>query len=171
MCETVKVQLVITGILFVLLAIPSYNILPSFITSEMNKLSGGKESPMADQILSELHIPPVDTIAKYIKYSCIGFGLAGLGIIAYGAISKRISGMPAVKLSIDASQRVQDGVADKLHKDGIINLSIDAPQRVQDDHNTNIMAIRLLQERLAKGEITSNQYQILKKMLETNSEQ
>jgi len=131
------------GILFVFLAIPSYTIIPTLLTGFMNKFSGGDSpSPMASQIFAQLGIPPIDTIIKFIQYSLIGLIVAGLFITALGIMTKKIQKQPSVALSIDSSQKIQR------------------------QENTNLKALHLLQERLAKGEITSSQYLSLKKVLE-----
>ncbi len=138
-----RVKTIITGIACVLFGIPSYIIIPSFITTEMNKLTGGNSlSPMSYQILSSLGIPPIDTIVVLVKYSCIGLIVAGLGIIFFGAISKNIPNQVVTKLSIESNQQVHSGEEPK-------------PE-----------VLHLLKERLAKGEITPKQYQNLKKVLE-----
>ncbi len=141
-----KSKIVLIGIAIILVAIPSYTIVPSGITHAMTKLTGGDTtSSLNNQIFSQLGIPPIDTIAKFIQYSFIGLIVAGLGITVFGAISKKIPKQPPVRLSIESVQRLED---DKEEKDA------------------NSKAVHLLQERLAKGEITSSQYQNLLKLLE-----
>ena len=136
-------KIVMIGILFVLLAIPSYNIVPALLTELMNKFTGGgAATPMANQIFAQLGIPPIDTIIKYLQYSLIGLIVAGLFIVVFGMLAKKIQKQPAVTLSIDSGQKMQE------------------------QENSNFRALYLLQERLAKGEITSSQYLNLKKVLE-----
>jgi uncharacterized membrane protein len=143
MFEYVRFRTIIIGICFVLFAIPSYIIIPSFITVEMNKLTGGGSlSPMSYQILSSLGIPPIDTIVVLVQYSFVGLMVAGLGIIAFGAIAKNIPKQTAVKMKIESNQRAYE------------------------KEDSNLEVLHLLKERLAKGEITSNQYQDLRKVLE-----
>jgi uncharacterized membrane protein len=131
------------GIFFVLVAIPSYSIVPTLFTGFMSKFSGGDSpTPMASQIFSQLGIPPIDAIVKYIQYSLIGLIVAGIFLMAFGIMAKKIQKQPSVALSVDSSQKIQE------------------------QENTNFKALHLLQERLAKGEITSSQYLSLKKVLE-----
>jgi hypothetical protein len=139
----VRFKIVMMGILFVFLAIPSYSIVPTLISGMMNKFTGGDSpTPMASQIFSQLGIPPIDTIIKFIQYSLIGLIVAGLLITAVGIMTKKPKEQPAVTLSIDSGQNIQE------------------------QENSNLKALHLLQERLAKGEITSSQYMSLKKVLE-----
>lgn len=132
---------IVIGIFLVLFAIPSYNLVPTFITTTMNKLTGGNGvSPMASQIFSQLGIPPVDVVTEYIQYSFIGCVFAGIGVIAYGIVQKRTKRSP-VKVSIETNQDLKE-------------------------EDANAKALQLLQERLAKGDITSSQYKNLRKLLE-----
>jgi uncharacterized membrane protein len=139
----VRLKIIIIGIACVLFGIPGYTIIPSFIITEMDKLTGGNSlSPMSSQILSTLGIPPIDTIALMVKYSFVGLVVAGLGIIFFGAVSKNIPKQVVAKLSIESNQKVH---------------SYEEPKSE---------VLDLLKERLARGEITSKQYQNLKKVLE-----
>jgi hypothetical protein len=133
------------GITFALLAIPAYSMIPPFITKIMNKLPfGNEQSPMASQIFSQLGMPPIPStpdIIAFVQYCCIGLVVAGVGIIIFGILSKKTPKSSPIKVSLEPAQRLQD-------------------------EDTNLKAINLLQERLAKGEITSSQYQNLRKLLE-----
>ncbi len=140
-------KLVIIGFAFMLLAIPAYIITPTFITKAMNKFTFGTSgsSEMNRQIFAQLGMPPipdVHAVTAFIQYSLIGVMLAGLGIVIFGTISKKMPKSTPLKIPFEEPQ-VQD---------------------YEDD--THAKAIHLLQERLAKGEITSSQYQNLRKMLE-----
>jgi hypothetical protein len=132
------------GIAFVVLAIPAYLVSPHYITKAMDKLSlGNEQSPMASQIFTQLGMPPIPStpdLIAYVQYCCIGLAIAGVGIIFFGTVLKKT--LPTT-----------------------VKVSLEPPQRLQDE-DTNLKAINLLQERLAKGEITSSQYQNLKKLLE-----
>jgi hypothetical protein len=141
----VKPKIVIIGITFALLAIPAYIMIPHFITKAMNKLPfGNEQSPIANQIFSQLGMPPIPStpeIIAFVQYCCIGLVVAGIGIIIFGLVSKKTRKLFPVKVSLEPDQKLQD-------------------------ENPNSKAIHLLQEKLAKGEITSSQYQNLRKLLE-----
>ena len=135
-----RFKAVIIGLVCVVLSIPSYNVVPSFISSEMNKLTGGSSSPMSYEILSKLGIPPVDTMVTLIQYSFVGLFVAGLGIIAFGIVSKNMPKRTFSKLTIESkAMHSEESKDDVLH---------------------------VLKERLANGEITSSQYQDIRKVLE-----
>jgi hypothetical protein len=132
------------GIAFVVLAIPTYLMSPHYITKAMDKLSlGNEQSPMASQIFAQLGMPPIPStpdLIAFVQYCCIGLAVAGLGIIFFGTVLKK----PLTTT---------------------VNISLEPETKLQDE-DTNLKAINLLQERLAKGEITSSQYQNLRKLLE-----
>jgi uncharacterized membrane protein len=137
----VKLRIIIIGIIFVLFAIPGYTILPSVITHETNNLTGGNlQSPLTKAMLAQMGIPSIDTIIKLTQYCFVGLAVAGLGIIVLGVLSKKIPKQTPIKVQREPSSEVPD------------------------EGNPN--ELRLLQERLAKGEISSSQYQNLKKLLE-----
>ena len=143
MSEYVRFRIIIMGIAFVMFAVPSYIVLPSFITDEMNKLTGGNSlSPMSSAILSKLGIPSIETIVTLTQYSAVGFIVAGLGTIAFGIIAKNIPKQTSIKAQMKSKQRLHES----------------------EDSNPDVLYF--LKERLAKGEITSNQYHNIKKTLE-----
>ncbi|MGI0069372.1 MAG: SHOCT domain-containing protein, partial [Nitrosopumilaceae archaeon] len=53
-----------------------------------------------------------------------------------------------------------------MPKQVVAKLSIESNQQVHGNEEPNPEVLHLLKERLAKGEITQNQYQNLKKVLE-----
>lgn len=156
-------QEIIVGIMLVLFAIPSYFYFPSFISDEMNKLTEtNTPSPMAVQILSTLHIPSTETMVKLTQYSSIATGVAGLGFIAFGAIAKK-KARPEVQY-----EALFDLI--KILKELAAKMSKGTPQGFQGEKNVSLRAIHLLQERLVQGEITSFQFESLKKLLESNTQ-
>ena len=130
------------GIALIIFAIPGYTIGPGFITKEINKLTGGTDTHMASSILSQMGIPPIDEMFKITQYSFVGLGVAGIGAMVVGAVAKkpkRVFAKPKTK-SVD-------------------NIEYEDMQVKSNPSNT-------LKERLARGEITSSQYQNLKRLLE-----
>ena len=111
--------------------------------TEIDKFNGvGAASSMNRQIFDQLGIPPMDSLIPMVRYLFIGMAVAGIGLVGFGAIVKSTPKQVTLKVNLEQEKKVQ------------------AP----DDSNTK--AIQLLQERLAKGEITSSQYQNLKKLME-----
>ncbi len=144
-CVLVKFRLVIIGIVIVLLAVPAYIMLPFLLTQEMYKLTGGNSaSALSNQIFSQLGIPPIDTMIAFMKYLFVGLIIAGLGMISFGVISRKMAKQSPLKVNIEPNLRLHVG------------------------EDSNLKALDTLQERLSKGEITPSQFQNLKKKLEGN---
>lgn len=127
----------------IIFAAPGYVISPGLITSEINNLTGGNtDDNLTSSILSQMGIPPINEMVKIIQYSFVGLGLAGIGGIIVGMISKKSN-----------PQFVTPKTESVHHKE-------------HEEIKGKSTALNTLQERLAKGEITSSQYQNLKRLLE-----
>lgn len=128
------------GIVLIFFAVPGYVISPNVINTEINQLMGGNtDTRLATSILSQLGIPPIDEMAKIAQYSFVGLGVVGAGVIIFGIISKKYK--PQFARSKTESAHHEDLKGE-----------------------SNVLGT--LQDRLAKGEITPNQYQKLKRSLE-----
>ncbi|GEM_PF-2511194 len=136
-------SLLISGIAMVLSAIPSYLILPSMVKNTLDKFSGGSMSnSMNQQIFSQLGFPPLSSFEPAVRYFSIGMLVAGLVVILLGILLKKVPKSVTLKLNLEGEKN----------------------SPTFEDANTS--AIHLLQERLARGEITSSQYQNLRKIME-----
>ena len=134
--------IIIIGVVLIIFTVPGYTISPDLITKEMNILTGGNaDTHLTSAMLSQMGIPPIDEMIKVTQYSFMGLGVVGIGCIFMGAFSKK-----------SKPQFITSKMESPYHKEG------------DDERKRN--ALNTLQERLAKGEITSIQYQILKKILE-----
>jgi hypothetical protein len=122
-----KLKIIVLGTSLILLAFPAYTILPSLMINEANKLTGGNSrSVLTEAMLAQMGIPSIDTVIKFTKYCTIGLAVAGLGIIVFGIIAKKVPKQSAVKIATDPNQQSQEKNVDNKY-------------------------IHLLQERLAKG--------------------
>ena len=142
-----RLGIVITGIVFILFAIPGYEMSPNFITKGMNSFSGGADStssPYTSSLLAQMGIPPADEISQLTQYSFVGLAVAGIGALIFGIIVKAVPKQGPVKMGIE--------------------LNVQKPEKEEKDDRSK--ALRLLKERLAKGEITSSQYANLKDLLD-----
>jgi hypothetical protein len=70
----------------------------------------------------------------------------------FGAVAKKIKKQFTVKVVSEEPDKVKE--------------VIPSPQFTDESAQTNLRIIRILQERLAKGEITSSEFQNLKRFLE-----
>lgn len=132
---------IIIGVVLIIFTVPGYTISPNLITKEMNILTGGNgDTHLTSAMLSQMGIPPIDEMIKITQYSFVGLGVVGIGCIFKGAFSK-MSKPQFVTPKTESAHHEMDNEIKK---------------------NT----FHMLQERLAKGEITSSQYQNLKRILE-----
>ena len=137
-----------------LFAYPGYVMSPGYISDTVNKLTGGNAShSMTSSFLSQMGIPSVDEMIDIAHYSFIGLGIAGLGLTIYGAVTNN-SKNKIILESIKTNSSVAPNSSDKSN--------------TSDTSSTSEMpkALWLLQERLAKGEITSRQFKNLRRLLE-----
>ncbi len=143
--ETMKLKIVIIGVMFVLTNL-SYNMIPSFVIKAMNELTfGNSDFSVANQVFSQIGLPPIPStqlIITFIQYLYAGLIVAGFGLIVFGVMSKKVS---------------------KLDK---LNVHLESIKKSPEEKDADVKTLFLLQERLAKGEITSSQYYNLKKLLE-----
>lgn len=130
------------GVALIIFAIPGYIIGPGFATKEINKLTGGTDTHMASSILAQMGIPPIDEMFKITQYSFVGLGITGIGAIIVGAVAKK----PKRQFAKSKTKSVD-------------SVEYEDVQVKSNPSNT-------LKERLARGEITSSQYQNLKRLLE-----
>jgi uncharacterized membrane protein len=103
-------------------------------------------------ILHQMGYPSMSAVIPIIQYSVIGMAVAGIGFVLFGFVAKKIPKKVAVKLVTEVSDKEKE-----VHTD-----SKPADEKIQ----TNLRSIRILQERLAKGEISLNEFQNLKRFLE-----
>ena len=119
-----------------------YYMSPGYITETVNKLTGGNtDHSMTSSFLAQMGIPSVDEMVEIAKYSFLGIGVAGLGLIIFGAVIKNYKKQFFVQ-SLD-EESLESSEAPSMSK-----------------------ALWVLQERLAKGEITSRQFKNLKRLLD-----
>jgi len=138
----VRKGIIIIGVILIIFTVPGYTMSPDLITKEMNVLTGGNaDTHLTSAMLSQMGIPPLDEMIKVTQYSVIGLGIVGIGCIFMGAFSKK-----------SKSQFVTSKMESTYHEENY------------EERKEN--ALNMLQQRLAKGEITSSQYQNLKRILE-----
>jgi uncharacterized membrane protein len=138
----VKKILLITGVILILFGLLGYYYSPSVISDQMNKLMGGNASDHGtSSLLSQMGIPPIETIIKLTEYSFLGLGFAGFGLTIFGTFAKNIKKQILVK-PVEAN-----------------SLGSSEPQARPE-------AVWVLQERLARGEISSIEYKNLKRLME-----
>lgn len=122
-----------------------YYMSPGYISDTVDKLTGGNTShSMTSNFLSQMGIPSVETMMDIARYSSVGLGVAGLGLMIFGIVTRNSK----PQIFVESLETNPLDPSDKA------------------DTSAKPKALWVLQERLAKGEITSRQFKNLKRLLE-----
>ena len=155
--------MIIAGVCLVFISIPGYLDTPSFMSQMIHSFSSSMTGSIpgtgGGSILHQMGYPSRTVIIPLIQYSFIGLAVAGIGLTAFGTVAKKIPGPVTVKLVAEETEKME-----KVHTN---SQTTEQGARITDERTqTNLRSLRILQERLAKGEITSSEFQNLKKLLE-----
>ena len=145
---------IIIGSLLMIVSIPTYLYSPHFLSlavhSFFRSMSNG--GTINTSILHQMGYPSMSAVIPIIQYSVIGMAAAGIGFVLFGFVAKKIPKKVVVKLVTEVSDKEKEVHIDSKPTD----------EKIQ----TNLRSIRILQERLAKGEISSSEFLNLKRFLE-----
>ena len=164
-----RIRPVIIGLILVFIAVPGYLDTPTLMSqmvhymmgSMMGSSNGSIPGAGSGSILKQMGYPSRSTVVPLIQYSFVGLLLTGLGFIGFGAIARKITSQVTVNLVTgDAKEQEK---AEQVKKVKEIHTS---PQFTDERMQIDNRSLRILQERLAKGEITANEFQNLKRLLE-----
>ena len=148
-------MLVMIGVCLVMISIPGYLDTPIFISQMIHSFTGsftGSVPGTSGSILRQMGYPSRTVAIPMIQYSFIGLAFTGIGITIFGAVAKKTTKQVTVNLIAEETEKAKE---------------VSPPPQIKDERTqTNLRSLRILQERLAKGEITSNEFQNLKKLLE-----
>ena len=150
-----RIVLVMTGLCLVFISIPGYldtpNLMSQMIHSFTGSFTGSIPGTSGGSILHQMGYPSRTVVIPLIQYSFVGLAVVGIGFTAFGAVAKKIPRQVTVKLVTEEEK------AKEIHA---------SPQITDERTQTNLRSLRILQDRLARGEITSSEFQNLKKLLE-----
>ena len=151
-----RIELVMIGLCLALISIPAYldtpNLISQMIHSFTSSMTGSIPGTNGGSMLKQMGYPSRTVIIPIIQYSFVGLSVAGVGLAGFGAIAKKIPKQVKVKLVTEEPDKIKE-----IHMDS---------QPADEGMQTNLRSLRILQERLAKGEITSSEFQNLKRFLE-----
>ncbi len=151
-----RIALVIIGLCLVLISIPGYldtpNLMSQMIHSFTGSFTGSIPGTSGGSMLHQMGYPSRTVIIPLIQYSFVGLAVVGIGFVGFGSVAKKIPKQFTVKLVTEEPEEVKE-----FHTD---------TQPTDERTQTNLRSLRILQERLAKGEITSSEFQNLKRLLE-----
>jgi uncharacterized membrane protein len=144
------------GLCLVLISIPGYldtpNLMSQMIHSFTSSFTGSIPGTSGGSMLHQMGYPSRTVIIPLIQYSFVGLAAIGIGFAGFGSVAKKIPKQVAVKLVTEEPEKVKE-----VHT---------STQITDERTQTNLRSLRILQERLAKGEITSSEFQNLKRLLE-----
>lgn len=152
-----RIKPLIIGLCLVLISVPGYLDTPALMSqmihSFMSSMTGSSiPGAGSGSILKQMGYPSRTVVIPLIQYSFVGLCAVGIGFVAFGAIAKKVKKQFEMKLVAEEHETVKEIRTEPQPKD----------EKIQ----SNLRSLRILQERLAKGEITSNEFQKLKKFLE-----
>ena len=138
-----RFQLIITGAVLTMFGIPGYLYAPNLMSKFMYSYTGTSgSSAMATNVLQQIGIPPIQVIDQWMHYSFVGLAIAGVLLVVLGIFTKK-------------SVKQFSGTNAEPEK---------STENSQEDQSKKILQI--LKERLARGEITPDDFVDLKKLLE-----
>jgi uncharacterized membrane protein len=148
----VKITLLLVGSCIVFVSIMGYFDTPSIISQMAHSIIGANigstssSSPVTTlSMLHSMGYPSRSVVVPIMQDSFIGLAIVGIGMAGFGTIAKNRK-MQFTSLVLEEQDK-------KIHDD---SKTIEKPQT----------SLRILQERLAKGEITSSEFQRLKELLD-----
>jgi uncharacterized membrane protein len=157
-----RIRSVIIGLVLVLISVPGYLDTPTLMSQMVHYMMGAMTGSIpgagSGSILKQMGYPSRSTVVPLIQYSFVGLALAGLGFMGFGAIAKKITSQVTVNLATGDAKEPE-----KVEKIKEIHTS---PQFTDERIHADNRSLRILQERLVKGEITANEFQNLKRLLE-----
>ena len=131
---------------------------PSMVNQMMSTFTGGNSSNLRNagiDVYSMMGIPRPEELAKMTQYSSLALMLAGLGAMIFGMMGKK--GKPKEVIAAEQASKAKLEPEMEIERQEIT---------VDNETKTNNRTLEILQERLARGEITSKEYLNLKRILD-----
>ncbi len=138
-----RFQPIIAGVVLIIFGIPGYLYAPNLMSQFMYPSTGTSgSSAMATSVLQQIGIPPIQVIDQWIHYSFVGLAIAGVLLVVLGIFTKKnVKQFSGIKAEPEEStEKSQEEPSQK--------------------------SLQILKERLARGEITPDDFLDLKKLLE-----
>lgn len=155
-----RTQILVIGVVIFAFSIIGYMVFTPGFTSKMmdsfmpSTTSSENSQFQTTRMLTQMGFPSFETIDNTIRFSSLGLAFAGIGVMVFGTIAKK-----KIPKKIPAKTRTESDVTNEK--------PVETKEKPQDaTMKENLRAIRILQERLAKGEITPQEFADLKRFLE-----
>ena len=157
--KVMKLKLLVIGFFVVLISILGYVDTPILISKMVHAMMNsmvasapGSSSITTSSMLHSMGYPSRSTVVTIMQYSFLGLVIMGIGMMMFGAVTKKHKKQFTVELVTDEQHEMKESHTNS--------------QSMDEKLQTIPHGLRILQERLAKGEITSKEFQRLKGFLE-----
>ena len=131
--SVMRLVLVIAGMLLTIISIPMHSYLPSVLSGMMHSfvtsMSLGNTNSVS--MLRQMGYPSMHQVIIVIQYMIMGMGVAGVGLMIFGLVAKKIPKTISVKL-------VTDEPLNELHVGGQ-SLGSKTPKNVPNAEHANVM--------------------------------
>ena len=160
------------GLCLVMISIPGYLDTPNMITQMIHSFTGSFTGSIpgtsGGSMLHQMGYPSRTVIIPLVQYSFIGLAVTGIGLVVFGSVAKKTTKV-TVNLVSDETEETEK--VKKINSPQFIDepekvKKINSPQFIDERTQTNLRSLRILQERLARGEITAKEFQNLKHLME-----
>lgn len=155
-----RTQILVIGVVIFVFSIIGYmTFAPGFTSKMMSSFMPPTTNSLNFQaqtthMLMQMGFPPFETIDSTMQFSSLGLAITGVGIIVFGIIAKK-----KIPKKIPAKTKTEPDVT--------IEKPVETIEKPQDmTMKENLRTIRILQERLARGEITPKEFADVKRFLE-----
>lgn len=155
-----RILILVIGVVIFAFSIIGYMESPNLVSKIMgsfmpSSMAGSGNSPILGMnMLMQMGFPSIETINDTLQYSFLGLAFAGVCLVVFGTIAKKK--IPK-KILVKTNTKT----------DMIIERPVETIEKLQDKEiKENLKTIRILQERLAKDEITLEEFLDLKRFLE-----
>jgi hypothetical protein len=153
-----RTQILVIGAVIFAFSIIGYMVFTPGFTSKMmssfmpSTAGSGNSQFETTRMFTQMGFPSFETIDSAMQFSSLGLAIAAVGVMVFGTIAKK---------------KIPKKIPAKTESDVTIEKPVETKEKPQDmTMKENLRAIRILQERLAKGEITPKEFEDLKRFLE-----
>ena len=150
-----RIKVLAIRILLFVFSIIGYIESPDIINKTLSSFIA-KDSPVgAEALLRQMGFPSIETIMQTVEYSSLAMSIAGIGMILLGGMAKK----KEIKKVSTKVEKEDSGLLQEVHDEIVVK----PKEKI---FRENLRTLEVLQQRLAKGEITPAEFVNLKRYLE-----
>jgi len=150
-----RIKPLVIGLCILLISIPGYQLTPTLVSQFVHMFLGSmaiSSGGGASSMLHQMGYPSRSAVVSILEFSFAGLALVGACFTVFGSVAKKIKKQVTVKLVTEQPDQVNMAQIDS------------PPKYIKPKVNHHTLAI--LQDRLASGEITADEFQRLRTLLE-----